>query len=89
MRGAAERFFFDTIQIFGTSSTHAWGEIETSEFKRQSRAFAARLAREAIACRTLEVPGRNHFDVVLGLGDPASPLFALARVLFDADAGQQ
>jgi len=67
----------------------AWGEIETSEFKRQSRAFAARLAREAIACRTLEVPGRNHFDVVLGLGDPASPLFALARVLFDADAGQQ
>ena len=45
----------------------AWGEIETSEFKRQSRAFAARLAGDAIPCTSLEVPGRNHFDVVLDL----------------------
>ena len=63
----------------------AWGEIETSEFKRQSRAFAARLASVAIPCTTLEVPGRNHFDVVLDLADPASPLFALTRALFAAD----
>ena len=60
----------------------AWGEIETSEFKRQSRAFAARLASDAIPCTALEVPGRNHFDVVLDLADPASPLFAAARALF-------
>ena len=50
----------------------AWGEIETSEFKRQSRAFAARLAADGIACTSLEVPGRNHFDVVLELGDSAT-----------------
>ena len=63
----------------------AWGEIETSEFKRQSRAFAARLASDAIPCTSIEVPGRNHFDVVLDLADPASPLFAAARALFAAD----
>ena len=60
----------------------AWGEIETAEFKRQSRAFAARLTGAGTSCSTLEVPGRNHFDVVLELGDPASPLFAAALALF-------
>ena len=63
----------------------AWGEIETSEFKRQSRAFAARLASDAIPCTALEVPGRNHFDVVLDLADPASPLFAATLALFAAE----
>jgi arylformamidase len=66
----------------------AWGEIETSEFKRQSRAFAARLAADAIPCTAFEVPGRHHFDVVLDLADPASPLFAAARALFAADGGR-
>jgi len=60
----------------------AWGEIETREFKRQSRAFASRLASDGTPCQAIEVPGRNHFDVVLELGDPASPLFAAARRLF-------
>jgi arylformamidase len=60
----------------------AWGEIETSEFKRQSRAFAARLANERTPSTALEVPGRHHFDVVFDLGDPATALFAAARALF-------
>jgi arylformamidase len=60
----------------------AWGEIETSEFKRQGRAFAERLAAEGAPHRCLEVPGRNHFDVVLELGRAASPLFAAAHALF-------
>ena len=60
----------------------AWGEIETSEFKRQSRAFAARLAAAGTSCTTREIPGRNHFDVILDLGEPTSPLFAAARALF-------
>lgn len=60
----------------------AWGEVETAEFKRQSREFAARLARDGTPCETLAVPGRNHFDVVLELGDPATALFAAARRLF-------
>jgi arylformamidase len=60
----------------------AWGEIETAEFKRQSREFATRLVEAGTPCTTLEVPGRNHFDVVLELGDPTAPLFAAARALF-------
>ncbi len=62
----------------------AWGEIETREFTRQSRAFAARLAAVDTPCMSLEIPGRNHFDVILDLGDAHSPLFAAARRLFAA-----
>ena len=61
----------------------AWGEIETAAFKAQSRAFAARLAADGQPCTTLEITGRNHFDVILELGNPASPLFAAARALFE------
>ena len=60
----------------------AWGEVETAEFKRQSRAFAARLGQDGTPCTRLEVPRRNHFDVIVELGDPASPLFAATRRLF-------
>jgi arylformamidase len=60
----------------------AWGEIETSEFKRQSRAFASRLDATGTPHTIMEIAGRNHFDVVLELGDPASPLFAAAHALF-------
>jgi arylformamidase len=52
----------------------AWGEIETGAFKAQSRAFAALLAAAGRPSPTLEVPGRNHFDVILDLADPATPL---------------
>ena len=60
----------------------AWGEVETDAFKRQSRAFAAGLRATGMPCLSLEVPGRNHFDVILELGDPASPLFAATLDLF-------
>jgi arylformamidase len=60
----------------------AWGEIETAEFKRQSRTFAARLEAGGTPCTALEIAGRNHFDVIFELGDPGSPLFAAARALF-------
>ena len=62
----------------------AWGEIETSEFKRQSRAFAARLSAAGTPSTGLEIPGRNHFDVILELGRPASALFSAAHALFEA-----
>ena len=61
----------------------AWGEIETAAFKAQSQAFAARLAADGASCTTLEIAGRNHFDVVLELGNPASPLFEAAYGLFE------
>ena len=51
-----------------------WGEFETAEFKRQSRDFAARLARAGSACSMFEVAQRNHFDIMLDLADPATAL---------------
>ena len=56
------------------STIVCWGELETREFKRQSRDFAARLERVGTACQTFEVAQRNHFDVILDLADPATQL---------------
>ncbi|MFZ0643344.1 MAG: hypothetical protein WAM25_09300, partial [Candidatus Acidiferrales bacterium] len=54
----------------------AWGENETSEFKRQSEAFASKLRGGGFPVSELEITGANHFDVVLGLADTATPLGA-------------
>ncbi|MDB5751585.1 MAG: Arylformamidase [Ramlibacter sp.] len=52
-----------------------WGEIETAQFQRQSRDFAAAVAGAgAPRPRLFEVPGRNHFDVILELATPGTPL---------------
>jgi arylformamidase len=52
----------------------AWGENETSEFKRQSRAFAQALVSSGFPVSVFEVAGANHFDIVLGLADRESAL---------------
>lgn len=53
----------------------AWGDIETDEFKRQSRAFGQALQAQGLPeVPTLEVPARNHFDVVLDLCEPGTLL---------------
>jgi arylformamidase len=52
----------------------AWGENETSEFKRQSRSYAARLEAAHLPVSAFEVAGTNHFDIVLGLADRATAL---------------
>jgi arylformamidase len=52
----------------------AWGENETSEFKRQSRSYAARLEAAEFPVSVFEVTGANHFDIVLGLADSATVL---------------
>lgn len=49
----------------------AWGEIEPIEFKRQSQDFAALLPQAS----TIEIPKRNHFDIVDDLSNDS----ALAR----------
>jgi len=46
-----------------------WGANETSEFKRQSQQYASFLATDGVAVSSLEVPNRNHFDVVYELAD--------------------
>jgi arylformamidase len=47
----------------------AWGDNETNEFKRQSRAFAAALVRSGFPVSAFEVAGANHFDIVFGLAN--------------------
>jgi len=46
-----------------------WGGIETDEFKRQSRHFAQLLDRAGNVVETLEMPARNHFDIVHDLAN--------------------
>lgn len=68
-----------------------WGEIETEVFKRQSRAFARAVAAGArTPTPASEIPGRNHFDVVLDLacrgtelGDATAGLLRRAVTLDD------
>ncbi len=51
-----------------------WGEIETDEFKRQSKLMAYKMSQAGVEVSLLEVPGRNHFDIVLALADPRTLL---------------
>ncbi len=52
-----------------------WGEIETDAFKLQSRALAQGIeAATGRSVPSVEVPGRNHFDVILELARPGSAL---------------
>lgn len=51
-----------------------WGEVETDEFKRQGREFAAGLRAAGSACQVFEVAQRNHFDIVLDLARPGTLL---------------
>ena len=52
----------------------AWGENETAEFKRQSRAFASALGGSGFPVSAFEVAGTNHFDIVFGLANRESML---------------
>ena len=52
-----------------------WGANETNEFKRQSQAFSDVWAQQGVACKTLELPDKNHFDCILDLGVESSVLF--------------
>ena len=58
----------------------AWGENETSEFKRQSQTFASKLKAADFSLTSLEIAGANHFDIVFGIADPAG---ALGRAALD------
>lgn len=61
----------------------SWGEIETSEFKRQSQAFAELLDAMSVQYGTsIEMPARNHFNVILDLARPNTSLGDATRALF-------
>ncbi|GAA4886573.1 alpha/beta hydrolase [Ferrimonas pelagia] len=52
----------------------AFGEIETAEFKRQSRDYYQRLSEAGLTVELASIPRRNHFDVILELTDADSLL---------------
>ncbi|HYL90563.1 MAG TPA: alpha/beta hydrolase [Burkholderiales bacterium] len=59
------------------------GGDESSEFLRQNALLGSRW-KSAFA-GDIPMPGKNHFSVVDGLADPASPLFQAARKLMKLD----
>jgi arylformamidase len=52
----------------------AVGELETTAFHEQSRAFAARLERESWPCELLVQPRVDHFGIVMSMADADAPL---------------
>lgn len=52
----------------------AWGERETDAFQQQSRAMARHLARYLPVTAVQPCAGRDHFDILFDLSEPASPL---------------
>lgn len=56
----------------------AWGETETAEFKRQSLDYAARWVEAGGSLDAFEVPGSNHFNIIMDLGRPETRLGAAA-----------
>ncbi|QEY61772.1 alpha/beta hydrolase [Metapseudomonas lalkuanensis] len=51
------------------------GALETAEFARQSREFLEAWTAHGLPGCFVEAPGKNHFDVVLELGQPGTPLY--------------
>ncbi|HYD82153.1 MAG TPA: alpha/beta hydrolase [Paucimonas sp.] len=52
----------------------AYGEHETAEFQRQSRDYLAAWRARGFAGECADMPGTNHFDVILKLAESESPL---------------
>lgn len=54
--------------------TLAWAETDPAGFKRQSAALADDWQATGAQVSCLEVPGRNHFDILMELCDADTPL---------------
>jgi len=52
----------------------SYGGDESREFKRQSDEYAQLWSKKEFPCQIVEAPGRNHFDIILELTNPQSPL---------------
>jgi arylformamidase len=59
------------------------GGAESGEFRRQNRLLGERW--KPVFAGDVAMPGKNHFSVVDGLAEPASPLFRGARRLMKLD----
>jgi arylformamidase len=71
--------FPPTLVVYGTD--------ETSEFKAQSNTFAAKLRADGASASTLEIPERNHFDVIVDLAKPNTTLGDTVAGLIDTHGG--
>lgn len=60
-----------------------WGEVEPSEFARQSRRFAATWAEHGGQVQAFEVAGRNHFDIVPDMADASTEVGTALRRLVE------
>ncbi|NNC81676.1 MAG: alpha/beta hydrolase [Acidimicrobiales bacterium] len=63
----------------------AFGDNETEQFKRQSLRFGDQLTAAGVETALIEVPDRNHFDVVGDLGRDASALGHAVMQLIEAN----
>ena len=61
----------------------ATAEKDTDEFKRQSMAYAAACRAQGCVVHYMQVPGRNHFDVIMDWMSPQAALTKAAWGLFD------
>ena len=61
----------------------SWGEVETAEFKRQSRRFASHLQHAGVGVECFESPLRNHFDIVHNLADSDTRLGRAVLAMFE------
>jgi len=58
----------------------SWGGLESSEFARQSRDYAAMARRAGAEVTVADRPAANHLTIIGELAEPASPLFqAMAK----------
>jgi len=53
-----------------------FGSLETDEFQRQSRTFAAAWSARGLTCRLVPMDGRHHFSINADLTDPHGNLVA-------------
>ena len=52
----------------------SYGATETDEFKRQTDDYLQAWRARGLPARYVPMPDTNHYDIVLSLNDPASPL---------------
>jgi len=58
--------------LAGCQITLAFGDNETSEFKRQTLEIKSLLEGSGLTLSFNEIANRNHFDVILDIADPSS-----------------
>ena len=69
----------DFTQLEACKVIMAYGDNETTEFKRQTAEMTAALRHQHLEVLEQEIAQRNHFDVILDLALPESWLFQQVR----------